>query len=192
MNHITDFQLNEYLDNILELSAHRAVEAHLRDCNECRARLDELQFVLSALKSLTDVRLSQDISTDIASRLPRRPDPTFTPVFAIQLGAALGALLFVTVELAQAIRIPPASTFQSLIPEVRFAIPNFQIFTLYAPFSIINYFSLFHNSLFNLPQLPTFQFPLSGFQISVIAIFTLLLWLAGNAILLRERSEVRK
>ncbi|MGA7194742.1 MAG: zf-HC2 domain-containing protein [Anaerolineales bacterium] len=183
MNHLSDFQLNEYLDNILDPSARRVVEAHLINCSECRARLEELQSVFSTLKSLTDVKLSQDLSIDIASRLPKRSEPTLTPIFAAQLGAALGALFFIIFELAPAVRLPPASAFQSLIPEIRFAIPTFQLFTLE---------SLFPYSLFSLPQLPTFHFPLSSFQISVIAIFTLLLWLIGNTILLYDHSEVQK
>jgi|ERR1700690_3424802 hypothetical protein len=183
MNHLSDSQLNEYLDNILNPPARRAVEAHLIGCNECRARLDQLQSIFSTLKSLTDVKLSHDLSTDFASRLPHRREPALTPIFAVQLGAALGALLFLTIELAQAVRLPPVSAFQSLIPEIRFAIPNFQSSTLD---------SIFPYSLSHFPQLPTFQFPLSNFQTSVIAIFTLLLWLVGNAILLYEHSEVRK
>lgn len=192
MNHLSDFQLNEYLDNILDPSARRTTEAHLIGCNECRSRLEELQSVLSTLKSLADVKLSHDISVNIASRLPPRREPALSPVFAVQLGAALGALLFITIELAQAVYIPPASTFQSLIPEAGFTIRSFQLSTLYARIRIINYFSLFHNTLFNLPQLPTFQFPLSNFQTPVVALLTILLWFVGNAILLHEQSEVRK
>jgi Putative zinc-finger len=192
MNHLSDFQLNAYLDNILDPSTSRVVEAHLINCNKCRARLEELQSVFSTLKSLTDVKLSHDLSADILARLPQQSEPALTPIFAAQFGAALGALLFIIIELAPAVRLPPASIFQSLIPEIRFAIPTFQIPTLFSLFTTINPFSLFSYSPFRLPQLPTFQFPLSSFQIFFIAIFTLLLWLIGNTILLRERSEVQK
>ena len=83
MNYLSDFQLNEYLDNIPDPSTRRAAEAHLIDCDECRARLDEIQSVFSTLKSLPDVKLSHDLSTSIASRLPQRREPVLTPIFAV-------------------------------------------------------------------------------------------------------------
>ncbi len=119
MNHLSDFQLNEYLDNILDPSTCRAAEAHLIDCDECRARLDEIQSVFSTLKSLPDVKLSQDLSTSIASRLPKRREPVLTPIFAAQLGAALGMALFIAIEIAQSLRIPAS---QISLPEFQFTI----------------------------------------------------------------------
>ena len=122
--------------------------------------------------------------------IPR--DPLSDIVGMLLKVLAVIALLFIILELAQAVRIPPVSTFPSVLPEIRFAIPEFQLSALYSPFTIIHPFFAFPYALFPLPQLPAVQFPLSSFQISVIAIFTLVLGLIGNAILLRERSEVRK
>jgi len=199
MNHLSDFQLNEYLDNIPNPSARRAAEAHLIDCDECRARLDEIQSVFSTLKSLPDVKLSHDLATSIASRLPQRREPVLTPIFAVQLGAALGMALFIASEIAKSLRIPPLPTSQISLPEFRFTIPNFLSALPEALLPIFR--SLFSISRFSfptlsaplyIPQLPEFRIPLSGFQTSIIVIFTLLLGLIGNAILLCERSEVRK
>ena len=192
MNHLSDFQLNEYLDNILDEPTRRALESHLETCPDCRARLEELQLVSDHLANLQEVKLSHDLTPSVMAHLPQGEPRTWTLFFAAQLGAALGALLFILFELAQVVHLPPASTFQSLIPEIRFSIPSFQLSTLYSPFAIIHPFSRFPSSLFRLPQLPTFQFPFSNIQIFVIVLFTLLLWLIGNAILLRERSEVKK
>jgi len=192
MNHLSDFQLNEYLDHILDESTRRALESHLETCPDCRARLEELQLVSAHLANLHEVKLSHDLTTSVMAHLPQEEPRTWKLFFAAQLGAALGALLFILFELAQAVHLPPASTFHSPIPKIRFAIPNFQLSTLYSLFAIIHPFSLFPYSLFHLPQLPTFQFPFSNIQIFVIVLFTLLLWLIGNVILLREHSEVRK
>src|SRR5271157_3752495 len=192
MNHITDFQLNEYLDHALDEALQGQCDSHLSSCAECRARLEELKGLYSNLADLHEVKLSHDLTRSVMAHLPQKQPRTWTPFFAAQLGAALGALLFIIVEFTQAVYLPSVSTFQSLIPEIRFVIPNFQLSTLHSSFTIINPFSLFSYSLFHLPQLPAFQFPLSNFQTSVIAIFTLLFGLIGNAILLCERSEVRK
>ena len=192
MNHITDVQLNEYLDNILDQPTRLALESHLFTCPNCRARFEELQLVSVNLANLHEVRLSYDLTASVMTHLPPEQPRTWRLFFAAQLGASLGALLFIIFELAQAVRIPTNSTFQSLIPEIQFLIQNFQLSTLYSSFTIIHPFSLLPSSPSHLPQLPTFQVPLSNFQTSVIVLFTLLLWLVGNAILLRERSEVQK
>jgi Putative zinc-finger len=199
MNHLSDSQLNEYLDNILDPSERRAAEAHLIECDECRARLDEIQSVFSTLKSLPDAKLSHDLSTSIASRLPQRSEPVFTPIFAVQLGAALGMTLFIAVEIAQSIRIPPLPISQISLPEFRFTIPNFpssipeSLFPVFRSlFSIYRFSFPTFGAPSYLPQLPEFRIPLSSFQTSIIVIFTLLLGLIGNAILLCERAEVRK
>jgi Putative zinc-finger len=192
MNHLSDFQLNEYLDHILDESTRRALELHLEACPDCSARLQELQLVSVHLANLHEAQLSHDLTKSVIAHLPQEQPRTWTLFFAAQLGAALGALLFISLELAQAVHLPPASTFRSLIPEIRFSIPSFQLSTLYSLFAIIHPFSPFPSSLFYLPQLPTFQFPFSNGQIFVIALFTLLLGFTGNAILLREHSEVQK
>ena len=43
MNHLTEFQLNEYLDGLLDPATQTAVEAHLTACNTCQAALNDLQ-----------------------------------------------------------------------------------------------------------------------------------------------------
>ena len=192
MNHLSDFQLNEYLDNILDESTRRALESHVETCPDCRARLEEVRLVSIDLENLHEVKLSHDLTPSVMVHLPQGKPRTWTLFFTAQLGAALGALLFIIFELAQAVHLPPASTFRSFIPEFGFEISRFQQSSLYPLFATINPSSFFTYSPFRFPQLPTFQFPFSNFQISVIVLFTLLLWLIGNAILLHERSEVQK
>ncbi len=107
--------------------------------------------------------------------------------------------LLIAVEIAQSIRIPPLPASQFSIPGFRFEIPNFpssipeSLFPVFRSlFSIPRFPSPILHASLNIPQLPAFQITFSNFQIALIAIFTLLLGLIGNAILLCERAEVRK
>jgi len=192
MNHITDSQLNEYLDHALDEATQRKCDLHLAACAECRARLEELQLVYSSLADMHEIRLAHDLTSSVMANLPRAQSQAWTPVFAAQLGAALGVLLFAAIEIAQAIRVPTIPAFQFPIPELRFAISNFQPPILHSPFAALDPFSVLAFPAFRLPPLTTFRFPLSNYQTFIIGIATLLLWFVANIVLLRERSEVRK
>ena len=172
---------------------------HLSSCVECRARLEELKGLYSNLAELHEVELSGDLTSSVLAHLPRVRSNLWTRAFAAQLGAALGLALFIAVEIAKSLRIPPLPASQISLPEFGFAIPNFpstipeSLFPIFRSLFSISRFSFptFSAPLY-IPQLPAFRIPLSSFQTSIIVIFTLLLGFIGNAILLCERSEVRK
>lgn len=206
MNHITDFQFNEYLDHALDKTTQEQFDLHLSSCTECRTRLEELIQLDSNLAGLHEMQLPRDLTSFVLARIPQSQPALWTRTFAAQLGAAFGMIFFLAVEIAKSIYIPSLSTFLSPIPyprfpmfEFRFALPNFQFIISELPFPVPHsLFSSFY-SLFaipqltiNIPQLPTFQIPFSNIQASVIAIFTVVFGLIGNAVLLREHSEVRK
>ena len=91
--HLTDEQLNEYLDN--ETANRAEIETHLDSCDECAARLSTLQTLFADLDSLPEVTLSRDL----AARF--RPRPSLTPQLprwltltaTLQAAAALVALI---------------------------------------------------------------------------------------------------
>ena len=74
--HLTDQELNEYLDN--ETVNRAEIEMHLDSCDECAARLSTLQALFADLDSLPEVTLSRDLAARF--RLPE-PDST-TPTLA--------------------------------------------------------------------------------------------------------------
>ena len=49
MAHLTEEQLNLYLDNELSTPEHTVVEAHLADCSACRSELASLEILFFAL-----------------------------------------------------------------------------------------------------------------------------------------------
>ena len=53
MDQWTD-RLSEYLDDELDATERRELEAHLTACASCRTTLDELKGVVSRAKSMTD------------------------------------------------------------------------------------------------------------------------------------------
>ena len=57
--HLTDDQLNEYLDN--ESSERPQIESHLAECAECAARLTALQALFDEIQSLPEVELTRSI-----------------------------------------------------------------------------------------------------------------------------------
>jgi len=178
MNHITDFQLNEYLDNVLGISERGKVDAHLRSCKECSARFEELRLVFTELEHLQEVEPSHDLTSAVMTHLTQPQSRLWTRAFAVQFGAALGTVLFFAAEIAQTIYVPALSDFQLSIPKFRFAILNLP--------PSIPYLS------FHFPKLPALPLSLSNSQIFITIVSTLLLWLIGNVVLLRERSEVQK
>ena len=80
MNHLSDSQLNEYLDGSLTEEARLAAGTHLESCADCRARLDELQFVFNCLSTLLEVQISHDLTPGILSQLPQKQSRVWTPV----------------------------------------------------------------------------------------------------------------
>src|SRR5688572_23467881 len=67
MNHLSDEQLNEYLDH--ESQEGAKIESHLADCDECGARLAALQALFTELDSLPDTALSIDLAPAVLQRV---------------------------------------------------------------------------------------------------------------------------
>ena len=62
MSHLTEEQLNLYLDDELLTVERAAVEAHLAGCDACRAELASLQTLFTALDALQPKALAADLT----------------------------------------------------------------------------------------------------------------------------------
>ena len=62
-------RLSEYLDDDLRPEERRQVAAHLEQCSECRATLDELRSIVSEAKAVRDSAPSNDLWSAIAARI---------------------------------------------------------------------------------------------------------------------------
>jgi hypothetical protein len=173
-DHISDVQLNEYLDN--EIAEPAQIESHLDSCGECAARLTALQTLFAELDSLPELSLTRDLATRFAStgqltpQLPRWLTLTAISQAALALIALIVAAPFV-MNLLPAVETPPFT-------EILFQLQT-QWLTIFS--TITNY------QLPSLPSLPPLQIPTSTLSITLAGAF--LLWLVGNGLLLRKQIK---
>jgi anti-sigma factor RsiW len=62
MSHLTEEQLNLYLDDELSTVERAAVEAHLAGCDACRTELASLRALFTALDALQPAALAADLT----------------------------------------------------------------------------------------------------------------------------------
>ncbi len=175
MDHITETQLNLYLDNQLDESGLQKVALHLSQCPDCRKKIDELRLVFTSLAELPDTAIARDLTPDILSRLPRKP--TMSRSLAMQWGIVLGVSIWSAMQAVGAIQFPSVNSLKQF---AMIKIPVISLTALQFP-------------IFSLPQmelpsftLPTFSVGASTGQVALAVVSALVLWLVGNFILLRH------
>ncbi|KAA3660011.1 MAG: hypothetical protein DWQ04_20660 [Chloroflexi bacterium] len=94
MNQFDEFTLNEYLDGTLDAVSRQQVEQWLAESEEAQAMLADLQLAFSALGSLADAPLANDLSAAIVAQIEGE-ETAVMPAWvrwlaAIQLVAAIG------------------------------------------------------------------------------------------------------
>jgi anti-sigma factor RsiW len=169
--HLTDEQLNEYLD---DESAERAqIEAHLSSCADCAARLTALQALFTEIVSLPELALS----TNIAARFTPTPSlttqlPRWLPLTAtLQAAAALIAL------------IVAAPFVANLLPEIES--PSFTGIFIQIQSQWMAWLDLLSTlQVPAFPQLPAFE--ISSLVLTLTLAGASVLWLVGNGLLLRN------
>lgn len=180
--HLTDEQLNEYLDN--EFSDRAMIEAHLETCDECAARLSDLQTLFTGLDSLPEVTLSRDIAARFAphsSLVPQLPH-WFTLTATLQAASALVALI---------VAIPFIS---ASLPKIETPFIAVVFFQLQAQWMMIldmlstlalSVTKTFRFSNFEHPNFPTIETSTLLIALAGISI----LWIFGNGLLLRNQRK---
>lgn len=126
MEHLTEEQLNEYLDHSLEAAELARIGTHLSDCPDCRARLASLQIVFQALAALPEATPGHELTPDVLKALPHGSSGLgWRLAFAVQAGLSLGFLLLFSPFLASRIAgIFPGLIAQLAMPEVKFPNPT--------------------------------------------------------------------
>jgi hypothetical protein len=182
--HLTNEQLNEYLDN--ETANRAEIETHLDSCDECAARLSTLQALFMDLDSLPEVTLSRDLAArfipdrKLNPQLPRWLTLTATLQAAGALVALIVAIPFFSVMLPQ-IETPSFTTWlfeiQSLWTSWLDALSNLAL-------SLAEGYQL---PITQFPNLPAYPVELSTLLIAlaIVSIF----WIFGNGLLLRNQNR---
>jgi hypothetical protein len=196
MNHLTEDQFNEYLDNLLDERTRQNVEAHLSQCVDCRNQVEALKQVFADLDNMPEMPLTCDLTPAILAKLPEKePARVWTRAFAAQWGVVVGALIWLGTQILPLVKIPQATlpkfpvidleTLFTRLLTLRIQIPDFR-------FPSINY--QLPQIRFQLPTLNSSTTFSLGFQPSTalmvaLTISALLLWVVGNIILLRRGQE---
>jgi predicted anti-sigma-YlaC factor YlaD len=182
MNHLSENQLNEYMDHSLETEALEAVEQHLSTCSTCRDSLSALENLTAILHSLPDETPVIDLVSTVLADLPdTKMAPGWRVVLGIQLGVVLGLLLSIIFSISHS-----AGPIEWL-GLVYYRLTHFK-FPAALPFS----FSIPHPSL----QLPVIQLSIPHLQptllnMIVLGIAGLLLFGLENFILFHDRKADR-
>ena len=173
-DHLTDVQLNEYLDN--ESSEGIRIDAHLAECADCAARLTALQALFTEIESLPEVALSRPI----AARFTRPVGlPTPLPRF-LTLTATLQAVM------ALLILTLAAPFLTNLLPDME--TPSLTGMILQLQRQWITWSDLFFSfQVPALPQLPALE--ISSFMLTSALVGISMLWLLGNGLLLRKQMK---
>lgn len=176
-NHLTDRQLNEYLDNESEPGEREMIDLHLSLCIECTARLAKLQALFNEIASLPDLALSKPLAVQFA------PDPGLTPQLPrwLTLTATLQAVFAI---IAITIAAPLVIT---LLP----AIETPSLTDMWIPIQSQWLTWLDTLSQFQIPQLPELSMSIeisSALTFSALA-GLFMFWIVGNGLLLRNQTK---
>jgi hypothetical protein len=198
VNHLTETQLNEYLDQMLDESSRQQLDAHLAMCDQCRAKLNELEMLFSTLADLPDIPLTRDLAPGVLASLPKvTQTPTLwrQPAFIIQSLLTI-ILLAVSMPILRTLGqgvsawgseiVLPTMDFPSL-SEIVAQLLTF--FTWKPQFTfVMPEISL---TMPSLPALPTIPFDPDA-NVLILLISAGILWVVGNFSLLRRRPEFQE
>jgi anti-sigma factor RsiW len=176
--HLTDEQLNEYLDG--EIGDPAQMESHLSVCADCARRLRELEALFSEIESLPELAISPEFS---ARFMPVRSEPARLPR-SLTLTMILQATLVVAgIMIAAPFVIRFVSSYTPILSVPSFVDVLLQMQTVWMAW-------LDTLSTLSFPTLP--EIPVVNVS-SLVTIFTVigvsLLWLIGNGLLLRNQVK---
>ena len=183
--HLTEEELNEYLDN--ELEDRQRVDLHLSICQECAVRLAALRTLFNEIGSLPELALTHNISEAplwgaapfMGDRNLRAPLPRSLRL-AITLQAALALLaLFIATPLV----IEFISPYFTNLPMLSFTEVFIRIQSQW-----ISWLDVLSNFRWpTAPKIPAID--LSSLVITLTLLVVSMLWLVGNGLLLRNQIK---
>lgn len=176
--HLTDEQLNEYLDGESRESVQ--IELHLASCVDCAARLEALEVLFTEIESLVEVTLSKSLTVPVMSEI-YKPAP-LPP--SLNLALVLQAVLaVVAVIIAAPFVVQFASSYTSSIQLPPLVDLFVQVQMQWAAW-------LDMLSQFKMPPIPEIPaMDVSSLFVMLTVAGVSLLWLVGNGLLLRNHVK---
>jgi hypothetical protein len=180
-DHLTDVQLNEYLDNELVDRAH--ADLHLSSCDECTARLSALQALFNEIEALPEIALTRDLAAPVTRRVSRQGAAPAVPR-SLRLTVTLqAALTVIAIIFAAPIVMQFFSPYLSRVEPPSFPDMFLQLQTQWT--SWLDRLSQFQ--IPTMPEIPVIE--LSGWFIMLMVAGVSVLWLVGNRLLLRNQNN---
>ena len=179
--HLTDEQLNEYLDNAL--SDRVLVDLHLSTCDECAARLTALRALFNEIESLPEIALSRDLVALVMRRVGGSVAAPAVPR-SLRLTVTLqAALAVIAIIFAAPFVMQFASQYLSRIQAPSFVDIFLQLQTQWRTWlDVLSQFQLP-----TMPEIPVVE--LSSLFIILTVAGVSVLWLVGNRLLLRNQNK---
>lgn len=167
--HLTDSQLNEYLDNAADDRAR--IQTHLDSCADCAARLATLQTLFTELDSLPELALTRPLAARVLLDLKRTRWLTLTSLLQ-----TVTAVIVIILAAPFALTYLPAiqtPTWTDLFAQIQLQWLAWldALATIQAP---------------ALPELPATG--ISSLSATLIFIAALIMWLFSNRTLLKNRA----
>ena len=115
--HLDFITLNLYLDGALDASARTSADAHLAQCDACRAELASLQTVAGAFDVWRSEPIPRDVSVPVMARVRQRPVPSTRARWGVAaLGAQVGLIVVLVawalpflLRIVTGVNVPPLS-----------------------------------------------------------------------------------
>ena len=175
MIHLTDEQLNEYLDN--ETKERVRIEAHLSSCDDCAARLTALQDLFAEIESLPELELTQSIAERFTAS-SSLPVPQL-PRWFILTATLQAAVALITIILA-------APMVKNLLPAIQ--TPSLtDVFIQVQSRWMARLDMLSQFQMPTLPELPVIELSSLVIVLTLAGVSTL--WIVGNGLLLRNQIK---
>lgn len=93
INHLTDTEIQDYLDGNLAGEKESSVMWHLDECQACQHEMNRYKRLYTELKSDADIELSPNFSTAVMSKLHRESSAVFQVRFRDILLSILGLIV---------------------------------------------------------------------------------------------------
>jgi anti-sigma factor RsiW len=181
--HTTDDLLNEYLDNALTQTQRSEIEGHLRECDECSTRVNELRALFDEIESLPEAKLEHDLSKAIAAAANRRV--TFAPLLWL-IFAAQAIIALVAFAVAGWLTLP---LIQQTVDMNGIVAQSIETLTVEWANWISESQLALEQTLQTLTQ--PLPFEASMLMIALLVAAVSLLWIAGNGLLITSLARRR-
>jgi anti-sigma factor RsiW len=188
-HHVTEVQLDFYLDDGLDPDERQAVQAHLATCPTCRQSLEAQRPLFQALEQLA-VPLPEDLAREVMARLDEyktaagyERSRSIGLLLALQGTIGLALLIVLIRRFGDWVPSPPAGWFSQIVGDLATALEKGNEALEQVLADLV---AKLGTAAARLPDLLPFE--LTATQGTALLVVTVALWLIGNRLLLQHTA----